>query len=81
MNDAIHNAIGVDDASNGYNVQSTELNIAKSKGFWVLHLLYKSGRFCQLGFSNHSRRWKDFQSKIRLAIKIERTQHCMMWHA
>jgi hypothetical protein len=47
----------------------------------VLHLLYKSGRFCQLGFSNHSGRWKDFQSKIRLAVKTGRTQRCMMWHA
>jgi hypothetical protein len=41
----------------------------------------KSGRFCQLGFSNHSGRWQDFQSKIRLSVKTERTQHCMMWHA
>jgi hypothetical protein len=43
--------------------------------------LTKSGRFCQLGFSNHPGRWKDFQSKIRLAVKIERTQRYMMWHA
>ena len=33
MNGAIQNAIGVDGASNGYNTQSTELNIAQSEGF------------------------------------------------
>jgi hypothetical protein len=69
-------------ASNGYNAKSTELNIAKSRFLRGSFICFdKSGSFCQLGFSNHSGRWKNFQSKIRLAVKTGRTQHCMMWDA
>jgi hypothetical protein len=69
-------------ASNGYNAQPTELNIAKSRVLQGSFIFFdKSGSFSQLGVSNHSGWWKDFQSKIRLAVKTGRTQRCMMWHA
>jgi hypothetical protein len=69
-------------ALNGYNAQSTKLDIAKSRVVRGSFICFdKSGSFFQLGFSNHSGRWKDFQSKIRLAVKTGGTQRCMMWHA